>query len=470
MGRRVPFKDSGKHFKTVFLTDEQVSDIVEKYPFTLNTELCDEYGVSKDLICNIGRHYSLKKDKDWYATKKGWNTNDEPVDLVMFDWFYPKLTDAHLREIFGKSDHFIRRLAKERGLLKCEETISARQSKSKPRIKYNTSGKHYESDEISLNDTLYVVENYYRLSNRELVEKIGCREGVIVSIANYYELSKDKDIVEQRKKQILSYRNKSMGRDLTPEVLKEIALKYHSKREFQYKDSSAYTTANRLGIMDEITSHMVNISFSIPQIITRQITEYLFKQNCQYNTRKIIAPYELDIYFPDLKIAFEYDGKGWHKDDAVDKHVLCINLDIHLLTISERHRKYEEDIKTQLIENLEKINDWCKTDITEQDVLSFNEPIDFPKLFTEEELYILRNNTVTFLRKNYDNLYQKYRRYNPDNIDFKKSHNGRRIWDEEQVIATINKYTSKSELLNNDSACYQVIHKKYRHLLPLYTK
>ena len=64
MGRRVPFKDSGKHFKTVFLTDEQVSDIVEKYPFTLNTELCDEYGVSKDLICNIGRHYSLKKDKD----------------------------------------------------------------------------------------------------------------------------------------------------------------------------------------------------------------------------------------------------------------------------------------------------------------------------------------------------------------------------------------------------------------------
>lgn len=466
----MPFKDSGKHFKTIFLTDEQVSDIVEKYPFTLNTELCDEYEVSKDLICNIGKYYSLKKDKDWYATKKGWNTNDEPVDLVMFDWFYPKLTDVHLREIFGKSDHFIRRLAKERGLLKCEETISARQSKSKPRIKYNISGKHYESDEISLNDTLYVVENYYRLSNRELVEKIGCRESIIVSIANYYELSKDKDIVGQRKKQILSDRNKSMGRDLTPEVLKEIASKYHSKREFQYKDSSAYTTANRLGIMDEITSHMVNISFSIPQIITRQITEYLFKQKCQYNTRKIIAPYELDIYFPDLKIAFEYDGKGWHKGDVVDKHVLCINLDIHLLTISERHRKYEEDIKTQLIENLEKINDWCKTDITEQDVLSFNEPIDFPKLFTDEELYILRNNTVTFLIKNYDNLYQKYRRYNPDNIDFKKSHNGRRVWDEEQVIATINKYTSKSELLDNDSACYQVIHKKYRHLLPLYTK
>lgn len=30
------------------------------------------------------------------------------------------------------------------------------------------------------------------------------------------------------------------------------------------------------------------------------------------NSRKIIAPYELDIYLPELKLAFEYDGTYWH--------------------------------------------------------------------------------------------------------------------------------------------------------------
>ena len=31
-------------------------------------------------------------------------------------------------------------------------------------------------------------------------------------------------------------------------------------------------------------------------------------------SRKIIPPYELDIYLPDLKLAFEYDGVYWHND------------------------------------------------------------------------------------------------------------------------------------------------------------
>ncbi len=182
-----------------------------------------------------------------------------------------------------------------------------------------------------------------------------------------------------------------------------------------------------------------------------------------------IAPYELDVYFPDLKIAFEYDGKGWHKDDEIDKNVLCINLNIFLLTVVERHRKYEDDIKNQLIENLDKINSWCNTHITEEDILSFNEPVDFPKLFTEDELHILRNNDISYLRKDHYNLYERYRRYNPDNIDFKKSHHGKRVWDEEQVIEIIKKYSSKGELLRNNPACYQVIHKRFRHLLPLYS-
>lgn len=299
---------------------------------------------------------------------------------------------------------------------------------------------------------------------KDLSKKYNCSKSFLDNFARYYGIKKNTNWLKSLKADILINRNKNLiGRDLTEELLKESALKYNTKREFQDKDASAYTTANKLGIMNEITSHMVNISFSVPQIITRQITEYLFKQKCEYNTRKIISPYELDIYFPALKIAFEYDGKGWHQNDKIDKFTLCRDKDILLITLSERNRKFKEDITNYIIENLNLINDWCKTIITQKDVLEFNEPIDFPLLFTEEDLYILRNNTTTFLIKNYSNLYQKYRKYNPDNKIFTTL-----IWSEEICIETINKYDNVGELFKNEPKVYFKIHKTFRHLLPLY--
>lgn len=459
MPRIAPYHISGKPFGTKLLTLEQIEEIREKYPYVLNKDLCEEYGVSKHVIVELAFHYSVKKDNSF----RGWKTNDEPVDLVMFDWFYPKTTDKQLQEVFGKSSHFIRKLAKERCLEKYDDVLSARYSKSKPRIRYNTSGLHYESDEISLNDVLYVVENYPIETNKFLAEKVECKEGVIVSIAKYYELIKDKDVVEQRKKEILVERNKRLGRDLTPELIQQEALKYHSKREFCNKDPSAYATANKLGIMEEVTKHMVTIAFSIPQIITRQITEYLFKEKCEYNTRKIISPYELDIYFPDLKIAFEYDGKGWHQNDEIDKIKLCKDKGIFLIKISERSRRFKEDIQQYLIENLKLINEWCNTKITEDIIYSFNEPIDFPKLFSEEELETLRNNDVTYLRKNHKQLYERYRRYNPDNKIFTNVK-----WTLEVVEEEMKQYSSMKDIYRNNVKLYHAIHKKYKHLINLY--
>jgi hypothetical protein len=464
MGRIKPFHISGKHFGTKLLTKEQVEEIVEKYPHVLNKDLCEEYKVSKHVIVELAFHYSIKKDNSF----RGWKTNDEIVDLIMFDWFYPKTSNHQLQKIFGKSDHFIRALAKERHLVKYDDVLSSKYSKSRPRILYSVSKVHYESEDIDLNDVLYIVENYPTETNNYLAEKVGCKDSIVVSIARYYELSKDEESVNKRRAKILTERNKRLGRDVTAKLIEDEALKYFSKREFYEKDPSLYSIANKMGIMEDVTRHMVNISFSVPQIITRQITEHLFNQKCEYNTRRVISPYELDIYFPKLKLAFEYDGKGWHQNDKVDKIQLCREKGILLIKLSERNRKFKEDIQQYLIENLELINTWCKLLITKESVLSFNEPIDFPKLFTEDELEILRNNTVAYLSKNHKNLYQKYKRYNPDKIDFQKSHNGIIRWDEETVLEEIRKYSTKGQLLKESYACYQVIHKKFRHLLPLY--
>jgi hypothetical protein len=466
MGRIKPFHISGKPFGTKLLTPEQIGEIIEKYPYVLNKDLCEEYNVSKHIIVELAFHYSINKDNSF----RGWKTNKEPVDLVMFDWFYPKTSNPQLQEVFGKSDHFIRALAKERNLVKYEDVLSAKYSKSKPRILYSISGVHYESEDIDLNDVLYIVEYYPTETNNYLAEIIGCKNSTIVSIARYYELSKDQESVKKRKKKILVERNKRLGRDVTAELIKSEALKYFSKREFCDRDPSLYATANRMGIMEEVTKHMVNMSFSVPQIISRQITEYLFNQKCEYNTRKIISPYELDVYFPNLKLAFEYDGKGWHQNDEIDKIQLCKEKGILLIKLFERSRRFREDIQKYLIENLKLINSWCNTDITEEQILLFDDPIDFPRLFTDEELLILRNNTVTYLRRYHLNLYNRYIKYNPDNINLKKSYKGEIVWDEEQVLAELSKYSSISELLKHSPNVYLAVTRKFRHLMPLYGK
>ena len=470
MGRIKPFHISGKPFGTKMLTHTQIEEIKEKYPFVINKDLCEEYKVSKHVIVELAFHYSLKKDSESYRNTRGWKTNDDPVDLVMFDWFYPKTTGNQMREVFGKSENSITDLANQRGLKKYDDVLSARYSKSNPRILYSVSGEHYEGSDIDLEGVKYIIKNFATETKKSIVDRLRCKLGTVTSVAKYYELTKDLDSVKKRHSEILTERNKRLGRDITPELVRQEAIKYNSKREFYYKDPSLYSAANRLGIMEEVSEHMVTIAFSIPQIISRQITEYLFKQKCEYDTRKIISPYELDVYFPELKIAFEYDGKGWHQNDQVDKVKLCEEKGIYLITLFERSRKFKEDIQKHLIENLKEINSWCGTEITKEQILLFDEPVDFPKLFSDEELELLRGNEVAYLRKNHLNLYNRYTKYNPDNIDFKKSYKDVTRWDEESVIKEINKYTSKGELLKDNAGCYQVIYKKYRHLLPLYGK
>ena len=67
----------------------------------------------------------------------------------------------------------------------------------------------------------------------------------------------------------------TQGRKLDIDTLFFIAQQYKTRSEFQTKDPSAYSTARKNNLLDKITKHMKNVSFSIPQLVLRYILDYV---------------------------------------------------------------------------------------------------------------------------------------------------------------------------------------------------
>lgn len=156
-------------------------------------------------------------------------------------------------------------------------------------------------------------------------------------------LSKTDEIIKIKKikrSERQSLMNKTIiGRDLSLENLKQIALKYSSKREFAYHDNSAYVTARRLKILDEICSHMLKGLFiNWPQTLLLEIIKELYPtEYIKENDRLAIYPKEIDVYVKSKNLGFEYDGKTYHDNNPMDtyKDELCKSKGIDLYRIKE---------------------------------------------------------------------------------------------------------------------------------------
>ena len=108
------------------------------------------------------------------------------------------------------------------------------------------------------------------------------------------------------------------GRDLTFENSNQIALKYKTRIDFIHGDGAAYRSARIKGYLDDICKHMTVMKFSIPQLILREITEQMFGIKCSYNNRKVLKPYEIDVYYEEFLLGFEYQGIAWHLNNKND--------------------------------------------------------------------------------------------------------------------------------------------------------
>ena len=95
--------------------------------------------------------------------------------------------------------------------------------------------------------------------------------------------------------------------------------------------------------------------------IQREIYNYigLFAKNITYNDHTIITPFELDIYHPETKNAFELDGLFWHSDyynknkkntiHNTRKSGLCRKKGIKLFVIYEDEWRDKQDLVKAMI-------------------------------------------------------------------------------------------------------------------------
>lgn len=271
---------------------------------------------------------------------------------------------------------------------------------------------------------------------------------------------------KEHRSSMISKRNKMITRDLSYEKLKEIALLYKTRGEFQRLDHSAYSTARTSGYLDDICSHMVKGTYSIPQLILYYIIKTIFiNEKISYNTRKIISPYEIDVYIKKYNLGFEYDGKGWHNDSTLDniKNKLCKDKNILLIRIIENNRKYEDDIKNQLIEKLKVINKRCKTTISADDITNISS--NAINLFVNDQILDTDNIKAIIdkyenyedFKRNENSLYQKLIKRKVLNLYTKDLKRKRIYWTIEAIKKEINKYDKLNDFITNSYGCYLYI-------------
>lgn len=93
-----------------------------------------------------------------------------------------------------------------------------------------------------------------------------------------------------------------------------------------------------------------NISLAEDEIVSF-ITDELGITNVIKRNKRLISPYELDIYLPDYNLAIEYDGVVWHSEKFgknryyhIDKLNKCNDIGINLINIFEDEYNDKKEI------------------------------------------------------------------------------------------------------------------------------
>jgi hypothetical protein len=111
----------------------------------------------------------------------------------------------------------------------------------------------------------------------------------------------------------------------TFDKIKEAAVKYGSRREFELKNNSAYQAAVRTGVLDLVCTHMKSPrGTSLPEKELLSEIKNIYPNAKKFKDTRVtiegsplIKGFEIDIRLGNRGI--EFDGKYWHSLKAIRK-------------------------------------------------------------------------------------------------------------------------------------------------------
>ena len=130
-------------------------------------------------------------------------------------------------------------------------------------------------------------------------------------------------------------------------------------KEHNYNISSSmfYNRKQINTILCTICNPIGSSSLSGHEIQLQDFIKENFNNEILFNSKKIMPPLELDIYLPELKIAFEFNGLYWHNEITKEKnyHLYkteeCEKKGIQLIHIYEDDWLYKNEIIKSMILN-----------------------------------------------------------------------------------------------------------------------
>jgi hypothetical protein len=255
-------------------------------------------------------------------------------------------------------------------------------------------------------------EKYEIFTNKELSVILNKSTRNVARKLKELSLYKNLDKVRNIKSRI----NKENGTDLSYDYVANISKKFTTKNEFYQFETNVYNKAVKEGWLKEITNHMIVKRVSLPQLILKDILEFIIDADCSYNDRTVIKPYEIDCYFPTFKIGWEYNGRYFHTDEKDEFKVkLCLDKGISLFSINEKSktfRKYEKNIKNQLIKQISDINQLTGLNITKEMILNYKINIKPPNVLSDYEKNEVFGKKLSQIRKTNLKLYNKIKNFN----------------------------------------------------------
>ena len=232
-----------------------------------------------------------------------------------------------------------------------------------------------KNKKIKTNKKKFGVEYPIQLEKIKQKSKISCLKKYGVD-----NISKLPSIKKQKENSCLKNygvkyisQSKNFKENLKPIILKKLKSKYNNiidiigddykffcgncKNEYLINKKAFYTRYNLNINICTICNPIGSFSKSGEEKIIYKIINNNCDKKIDTNKRDIISPLELDIYIPELRLAFEFNGLYWHNELYKDKNYhlnkteLCEKKGIQLIHIWEDNWINKQDIVKSMILN-----------------------------------------------------------------------------------------------------------------------